>query len=64
MGGTAQLVQSFKELGMLGQAVEKAIGGDVLRHQQWSGSEYIDGILRGCVFPLPLPLLLMDALTS
>jgi len=47
---TAQLAQSFKEEGMLGyvrriQAVEKAIGCDVLRHQQWSGSEYIDGIL-------------------
>ena len=69
VGGTAQLAQSFKEEGMLGyvrriQAVEKAIGCDVLRHQQWSGSEYIDGILSGCVFPLPLPLLLMDALTS
>jgi len=57
VGGTAQLAQSFKEDGTLGYFRR-------MRHQQWSGSEYIDGVLRGCVFPLPLPLLLMDALTS
>lgn len=47
---TAQLAKSFKELGMLGyvesiQSVEREIGCDVLRHQRWSGSEYIDRIL-------------------
>ncbi|WAQ83080.1 hypothetical protein PtA15_3A447 [Puccinia triticina] len=47
---TAQLAKRFKEDGMLGyvesiQAVEKEIGCDVLKHQKWSGSEYIDRIL-------------------
>ncbi|PLW41115.1 hypothetical protein PCASD_11842 [Puccinia coronata f. sp. avenae] len=47
---TAQLARRFKQDGMLGyvetiQAVEKAIGCDVLTHQKWSGSEYIDRIL-------------------
>ncbi|EFP80154.2 isocitrate lyase [Puccinia graminis f. sp. tritici CRL 75-36-700-3] len=47
---TAQLAKRFKEDGMLGyvqsiQQVEKQIGCDVLKHQKWSGSEYIDRIL-------------------
>ncbi|KAH9460354.1 hypothetical protein MJO29_004352 [Puccinia striiformis f. sp. tritici] len=47
---TAQLSKKFKEDGMLGyvqfiQNKEKEIGCDVLRHQKWSGSEYIDRIL-------------------
>jgi isocitrate lyase len=49
---SAQLARRFKQDGMLGyvetiQAVEKAIGCDVLTHQKWSGSEYIDRILSG-----------------
>ena len=47
---TAELASAFKDDGMLAyvnlvQAKEKAIGCDVLTHQKWSGSEYIDGIL-------------------
>ncbi|KAL7417440.1 isocitrate lyase and phosphorylmutase [Mrakia frigida] len=47
---TAELAANFKTDGMLAyvnlvQAKEKALGCDVLTHQKWSGSQYIDGIL-------------------
>ncbi|MBW0468614.1 hypothetical protein O181_008329 [Austropuccinia psidii MF-1] len=47
---TAQLASSLKTEGMLGyvkliQRKEKEIGCDVLKHQKWSGSEYVDRIL-------------------
>lgn len=47
---TAELSMALKEQGMLGyvrlvQQREKELGVDVLRHQKWSGAEYLDGIL-------------------
>ncbi|KAI9887883.1 MAG: hypothetical protein M1823_000271 [Watsoniomyces obsoletus] len=47
---TAELAMALKEEGMLGyvklvQQREKELGVDVLRHQKWSGAEYLDGIL-------------------
>lgn len=48
---TNQLAKSFQKDGMLGyvnliQRKEKEIGCEVLTHQKWSGSEYIDRILN------------------
>ncbi|KAH9820504.1 Pyruvate/Phosphoenolpyruvate kinase-like domain-containing protein [Melampsora americana] len=48
---TNQLAKSFRNDGMLGyvnliQRKEKEIGCEVLKHQKWSGSEYIDRILN------------------
>ena len=45
-----ELSRGFKEDGMLSyvkmiQAREKELGVDVLKHQQWSGTSYIDAIL-------------------
>ena len=47
---SAELAQRFKEDGMLAyvkliQSREKELNVDVLRHQNWSGAAYIDGIL-------------------
>jgi isocitrate lyase len=47
---TAELAARFKTEGMLAyvklvQAREKALNCDVLKHQQWSGANYMDGIL-------------------
>lgn len=47
---SAELAQRFKEDGMLAyvkliQSREKELDVDVLRHQNWSGAAYIDGIL-------------------
>ena len=47
---TAELSRGFKEDGMLAyvdlvQEKEKKLGVDVLKHQQWSGADYVDGIL-------------------
>ncbi|CAH7676500.1 isocitrate lyase [Phakopsora pachyrhizi] len=48
---TAELSERIKRDGMLGyveliQRKEKQLGCDVLKHQKWSGSEYIDRILN------------------
>ena len=47
---TAELSREFKNSGMLAyvnliQRREKELGVDVLTHQKWSGSAYVDGIL-------------------
>lgn len=47
---TAELSRAFREEGMLAyvrlvQSREMALGVDVLRHQRWSGAEYVDGML-------------------
>ena len=47
---SAELAQRFKEEGMLAyvnliQSREKELNVDVLKHQNWSGAAYIDGII-------------------
>lgn len=47
---TCELSRAFKDQGMLAdvnliQKREKDIGCDVLTHQKWSGTSYIDGIM-------------------
>ena len=47
---SAELSRAFKEEGMLAyvrlvQRRERELGVDVLRHQKWSGAEYVDGML-------------------
>ena len=47
---TAELAERFKSDGMLAyvdlvQRREKELGVDVLKHQNWSGAAYLDGIL-------------------
>ena len=47
---TAELSKDFKTDGMLAyvkliQRREKELGVDVLTHQKWSGTTYLDGIL-------------------
>lgn len=47
---TTELSRAFKKDGMLAyvnliQRREKELGVDVLKHQKWSGAEYMDGIL-------------------
>ena len=51
---THELSKAFSEEGMLAyvrlvQAKEKELGCDVLRHQMWSGAEYVDGMLGAVV---------------
>jgi isocitrate lyase len=47
---TLELAKAFREEGMLSyvrlvQRREKELGCEVLKHQEWSGARYMDGVL-------------------